>query len=303
MTTACAITLGISLMLYLTAALLFQGSFLLRKTGWELRGRRALLVGVSVHALGMGLHATLSGQSPFSSMLVVLSWLIIALLGAALLAEHYTRIRYLSLLASPLAFLALLYPILMPVQLAGSQYVLVQYPWLGVHVVLTLLGYVGFALAFCTAVTYLLQQRALKSGRLNHYLPALDTAATATFRFAGIGFSIFTLGLGMGIIWLFGAPGEYLQGRDTKVWMAIPSWAVFAYYLYVRGIHRRHGSGLKWIVIVGFLLALANLVGVRHDFNETTPAPDGPTGVAVERRAPLVQLDGSAPNKPLPSLL
>ena len=59
---------------------------------------------------------------------------------------------------------------LMPVELANSEHVLVQYPWLGVHVVLSLLGYVGFALAFCTATAYLLQQSALKRGRLNHYL-------------------------------------------------------------------------------------------------------------------------------------
>ncbi len=279
MTTACAITLGISLTLYLAAALLFQGSFLLRKIGWEVAGRRALLVGISVHVLGMVLHATLSGQSPFSNMLVVLSWLIITLLGAALLAERYTKMRYMSLLTSPLAFLALLYPMLMPVQLDNSQYVLVQYPWLGVHVVLSLLGYVGFALAFCTAVAYLLQQSALKKGRLNHYLPALDTSATATFRFAGIGFSIFTLGLSMGIIWLFGAPGAYLQGSNTKIWMAVPPWAIFAYYLYARGILRQQGSRLKWIVIFGFLFALVNFLGVRHDFGDRTQETESHVGV------------------------
>ena len=185
MTTACVLTLGLSLVLYLAATLLFQGSFLLRKTGWESLGRRALLVGVSVHVFGMVLHATLSGQSPFSSLLVIISWLIIALLGGALLAEHYTRVRYLSLLAAPLAFLALLYPMLMPVELANRDHVLVQYPWLGVHVVLSLLGYVGFARAFCTAAAYLLQQRALKRGRLNHYLPALEPRQLRPFALPG----------------------------------------------------------------------------------------------------------------------
>ncbi|MFT5376767.1 MAG: ABC-type uncharacterized transport system permease subunit [Candidatus Latescibacterota bacterium] len=276
MTTACAITLGISLAFYLAATLLFQGSFLLRKTGWEYSGRRALLIGVSVHSLGMVLHALLSGQSPFSNMLIVISWLIIALLGAALLAEFYTRVRYLSLLAAPLAFLGLLYPILMPVRFAGSQSVLVQYPWLGVHVVLTLLGHIGLALSFCAAVAYLMQRRFLKQGRLNGYLPALNSAATATFRFAGIGFSFFTLGLGMGLIWFFSAPGEYLQSRDTKIWMAIPSWLTFAFYLYRRGINRQHGSRLKWVIIAGFLLAMANLVGVRHDFSDSPEEGDAP---------------------------
>jgi ABC-type uncharacterized transport system permease subunit len=268
MTTACAITLGISLAFYLGATLLFQGSFLLRKKGWELAGRRSLTLGVAGHSLGMVLHALLSNQSIFSNMLIVISWLIIALLGAALLVEHYTQVRYLSLLAAPLAFLGLLYPLLMPVRFEGSDYVLVQYPWLGIHVVLTLLGQVGLALAFCTAAAYLMQQHFLKQGRLNHYLPALDTAASATFRFASAGFGLFTLGLGMGVLWFFGAPGEFLQGHDSKIWMALPAWITFAFYLYRRGINHQHGSRLKWLVIVGFVLTLANLVGVRHDFED-----------------------------------
>ena len=143
---------------------------------------------------------------------------------------------------------------------------LVQYPWLGVHVVLTLIGHVGFALAFCAAVIYLWQVRLLKRGRLNRYLPALDTAAMATFSSVGAGFFFFTFGLLMGLIWLYGAPGEYLAGRDTKIWMAVPAWILYATYLYLRGVRGSYGSRLKWLVIAGFALVLVNLLGVRHDF-------------------------------------
>ena len=34
------------------------------------------------------------------------------------------------------------------------------------------------------------------------------------------------------------------------------------------GFAGQRGSRLKWLVIAGFLLALANLLGVRHDFEE-----------------------------------
>ena len=157
---------------------------------------------------------------------------------------------------APRLSLGLLYPLLLPIRFAEAESILVEYPFLGIHVVLTLLGHVGFALAFCSAVGYLVQHQALKKGRLNRYLPALDTAAAATFRFAGGGFSLFTLGLGMGVIWLFGAPGEHLAGGDTKIWLALPTWFVFGIYLYLRGIGRRHGRRLKWLVIAGFVLGL-----------------------------------------------
>ena len=266
MTTFCIVSLVVALAFYLAAALLFQGHFLWHKSGWDALGRKSLKLGLAVHAISIVLHFALSGQALFANMLVIIASLVMALVVAGLLGERYVRIRHLGLLTAPLAFLGLLYPLLMPLRFEEAESILVEYPFLGIHVVLTLLGHVGFALAFCSAVGYLVQHQALKKGQLNSYLPALDTAAAATFRFAGGGFSLFTLGLGMGAIWLFGAPGEYLAGGDTKIWLALPTWFVFGIYLYLRGIGRRHGSHLKWLVIVGFVLGLINLLWVRHDF-------------------------------------
>ncbi len=279
MTNACAITLGISLLFYLGATLLFQGHLLLRKSRWDAWGHRFLLSGLLIHILGMCMHFLFSGQPPLSNMLVVVSLLTIALLLATILTERYTSVRHLSLLAAPLGFFALLYTLLMPIHFEKAESMLLRYPWLGVHVTLSLLGYIGFALAFCAAVIYLIQSRSLKKGRLNHYLPPLNAAASATYHFSAVGFSLFTLGLGMGFIWLFGAPGEYLAPRDTKIWMAVPTWLAFATYLYRRGIAGQQDSRLKWLVIAGFLLALANLLGVRHDFEEPAQSAEIPSQV------------------------
>ncbi|MBM3277081.1 MAG: cytochrome c biogenesis protein CcsA [Candidatus Handelsmanbacteria bacterium] len=266
MTAACFTFLGISLLLYLAGALLYLSHFLRRQGTWEEWGGRALSWGLAIHAVGILMHFLFSGLSPFSNLLPVISLLIIAGLATGLVLERRTQIRRLNLLLAPLAFFGLLYLLLMPVRLEGATSVLLHYPWLGVHVGATLLGNVGFALAFASATIYLAQGRLLKMGRLNSLLPALDTAASATYRFAAVGFAFFTLGLGMGILWLFGAPGEYLARSDTKTWMAIPSWAFFAAYLYLRGLRGSHGSRLKWLVIAGFLTAAANLLAVRHHF-------------------------------------
>ena len=266
MTVACAITLSISLFCCFVSTLLFQGDFLLHRSGWDRWGRRFLLTGAAILAAGLTMHFLMSGASPFSNMLVVVSLLVIFLLLAGLLVERRARVRNLSAMLAPMAFFGLLYPVLMPIRFDGAKSILLQYPLLGLHVLVSVLGLVGFALACCTAMAYLVQVRSLKKGRLNRYLPALDKAAGATYHFAAAGFSLFTLGLGMGIIWFFGAPGEQLGGSDLKIWVALPTWAVFASYLYLRGVGGRHGSRLKWLVILGFLLSFLNLLGVRHDF-------------------------------------
>ena len=48
---------------------------------------------------------------------------------------------------------------IVPVEFAEAESLLLHYPWLGVHVALTLVGHVGFTLAFCGAVIYLWQAR------------------------------------------------------------------------------------------------------------------------------------------------
>lgn len=276
MTSSCVIALGLCLCLYVTSTGILQASYLLKRPRLEGWGRRALAMGVAINAGGLLLHLAFSHQHPFANMLSVISVLVIAFLAAGLLAEQWTSTRHLSLVLAPMASLGLLYPILMPIRFEDAESILVQYPWLGVHVLVALLGHVGFALAFCAAVCYLIQSRCLKRGRLNRYLPPLDMAGTATLYAAGIGFSSFTLGLAMGVVWLFGAPGELLGKGDLKIWMAVPPWLLFAAYLYLRGLRGRQGSRLKWLVVVGFLLGIANLLGVRHQFEEPPALPASP---------------------------
>ena len=203
-------------------------------------------------------------------MLRIISLFVVAVVLANEMIERFTQFRSLGFIVAPLAFFGLLYPVLMPIRFEEAESILLRYPWLGVHVGTTLLGIVGFALSFTAAVIVIVQSRLLKSGRLNPWLPALDTAASATDVLAGAGFFIFTIGLVMGVIWFFGAPGEYLGSGDLKILLTLPTWVVFAGYLYLRGVTGRQESRLKWLVIAGFFLALVNLLAVRHDFDAVT---------------------------------
>ena len=213
MTTFCIVSLVIALAFYLAAALLFQGHFLWHKSGWDALGRKSLKLGLAIHAISIVLHFALSGQALFANMLVIIASLVMALVVAGLLGERYARIRHLGLLTAPLAFLGLLYPLLMPLRFEEAESILVEYPFLGIHVVLTLLGHVGFALAFCSAVGYLVQHQALKKGRLNSYLPALDTAAAATFRFAGGGYQNFR---SLPWAWVWARFGSLVRRANTS---------------------------------------------------------------------------------------
>ncbi|MEE2832911.1 MAG: hypothetical protein VYD18_11190, partial [Candidatus Latescibacterota bacterium] len=69
------------------------------------------------------------------------------------------------------------------------------------------------------------------------------------------------------------APGEYLGKGDPKIVLALPTWCLFAGYLYLRGVSGRHGSRLTWMVIVAFIIAVLNYMAVPHRFDESPPEP------------------------------
>ena len=105
MTFECAVTLAVSLVCYLGAALFFQGAFLLQRPALEGWRRWLLVGGMGVHAAGIGLHLAISRLSPLTNMLTVISLFVIGFLLAGLLLERCTRVRHLGLLLAPLTFL------------------------------------------------------------------------------------------------------------------------------------------------------------------------------------------------------
>ena len=179
----------------------------------------------------MVLHMLLSGQSPFAHRLTVLSLGILGLLGVGQVVERFARVRHLNLLLAPMAFMGLLYALVLPVRFDGAQGVLFRYPWLGVHVAMVVLGQIGFCHRFLYPPTSTLSRaRNLKRGRLNNYLPALDTAADTTFYAVGTGFLLFLLWAGNGHYLALWCPGR-IPGpeRQQDLVMALPAWGVFAH--------------------------------------------------------------------------
>ena len=63
-----------------------------------------------------------------------------------------------------------------------------------------------------------------------------------------------------------------IAATDPKIVLALPTWWIFAGYLYMRGVRKRHGSRLKWLVIAGFTIAVVNYVAVPHQFDDASSA-------------------------------
>ncbi|MBK6693495.1 MAG: cytochrome c biogenesis protein CcsA [Myxococcales bacterium] len=175
---------------------------------------------------------------------------------------------------------------------------------LPLHVAVNLLGDALFLLAFAAAVTYLVQERRLKTKRLAglfQRLPPLDALDKAEHRFLLLGFPLLTLGILTGTLWA----RRVELGSSADQWRAAfgyATWVLFAGVLFLRAVAGWRGRRAAYGTIAGFGLAV--IVLALYLWRSVAPAPVAlepgaarPVTAALDRGAAIAErereLDGA----------
>ncbi|MDT3329994.1 MULTISPECIES: c-type cytochrome biogenesis protein CcsB [Microbacterium] len=151
--------------------------------------------------------------------------------------------------------------------------------WLVIHVFVASLASAFFALAFALSIVQLLQSRrerialaavgsdAAPRTRLPFLrtLPSAEVLESLAYRFAIIGFVLWTFTLIAGAIWANDAWGRY-WGFDTKEVWTFVIWVVYAGYIHARATRGWRGTRSAWLSIVGFTAVLFNFTIVNQFF-------------------------------------
>src|SRR5438105_9582682 len=216
---------------YLAAAIAYF-AYLATPKPWLGRVATAiLLVGFLGHSTCLIVQATGAGI-PFSSKALVLSIFSWAIVGVYLGSQLVSKLTVVGAFVAPVATLIALLaeaspgsPVAHPGQATG---------WLYAHIVTVLLGCGAFAVSFCVATIYLIQERYLKSkhlGALFRRLPSLDSLDRLNQRAVVLGFVMLSLGLFAGAAWATIAsprPG-YRIWADPLVLAAVVLWGWYAF--------------------------------------------------------------------------
>ncbi|MFZ5450067.1 MAG: c-type cytochrome biogenesis protein CcsB [Thermodesulfobacteriota bacterium] len=128
--------------------------------------------------------------------------------------------------------------------------------WLLVHVVTCFLGYAAFALAFGSAILYLIQER---QPRIS--LPPLPLLDGLIYRTTVLGFLMLTLGIFTGAVWAESAWGRYWSWDPKETWSLI-TWLIYAALLHARLLKGWHGRRIAWLAVLGFVAVLFTYFGV-----------------------------------------
>ncbi|MDO8589058.1 MAG: cytochrome c biogenesis protein CcsA [Armatimonadota bacterium] len=245
-----SLLLGVVLIAYFISAVLYLANLHVKHSRYALFGAVFAAAGFVVHTVRViVVHA--GGNTPFSTApeaLVLVAWAIV-LLYLIILWRY--RLPAVGALEMPLAVIC----ILLAASVAKQQFAsgVISSGWLKVHIVAIILSMAAFAVAFCCAVFYLVQNKLLKSKRLSgmfRRLPPLELIDGLAHNLVAIAFPLLTLGIITAVI---GVHAGLLRTETSPVKIAASAvtWATYALYLFSHGVLQWRGRRAHYVLIAG----------------------------------------------------
>ncbi len=245
-------------LLYLAGAAITAAAFARSRRSWVVRGE-ALVAG------GLALHVLSCISCPYGEMNLqhVFSLLALVLTAIYLILRLFRRIEGLPLFLFPLVFCLSLVALVLP-QEAPAGPDLPHFLFL-LHVFAVIAGIGGFLVGILYAFLYLLQERALKTKRWDacpSFLPPLAKCDAWSVHSLWGGFSLYSLGIGLGMVWSAVSKGVLTSWTQKEV-AALVAWGVFALLLAIRLKTGLRGKRAFLLYTVGILSILAAIAGIR----------------------------------------
>ena len=256
-----AICVMITMALYFVATVSFLAYLLRRSEALTKVSLGITAFGFLAHsvALTAGMLETSSSSSPsFHTALSFFSWTLILVF---LIVEYRHQIHVLGSFLVPLALVSLGSAAALPETVPTLQPV---FKTLWFHVTLSMLGTVGFAVAFVAGLMYLIQDSLLKSKRFNvlySKLPALDFLDHLNQQSIVLGFPLLTLGIVTGAISAEFARGAYVTWNPEQTW-ALVTWLFYFVVLMGRLTVGWRAKRAAYLTVIGFACVILTLVGV-----------------------------------------
>ncbi len=256
-----AVFFMLTMALYFVGTICFLAYLLRRSDALSKVSLGITAAGFATHTIALVTRMMGPAQASLPSFHEALSFFSWTLVLVFLAVEFRHRIHVLGSFIVPLALISLVSAAALPDQVPTLKPV---FKTLWVHVTLSMLGTVGFAVAFVAGVMYLIQDGLLKSKRFNVLyakLPALDFLDHLNQQSIVMGFPLLTLGIITGAISAEFARGSYLNWNPEQTW-ALVTWLFYFVVLMGRLTVGWRAKRAAYLTIIGFAGVVLTLIGV-----------------------------------------
>ncbi|HET6674771.1 MAG TPA: cytochrome c biogenesis protein CcsA [Nitrospiraceae bacterium] len=219
-------------------------------------------VGFVTHTIALVLRMVGTDRSVFPSFHEALSFFSWMLILVFLAVEFRRQIHVFGSFIVPLALVSLVSAAAVPSDNVATLQPVFKTLW--VHVALSMLGTVGFAVAFVAGLMYLIQDGLLKSKRFNVLyakLPALDYLDHLNQQAMILGFPLLTLGIITGAFSAEIVRGSYVSWNPEQTW-AVVTWVFYFVVLMGRLTVGWRAKRAAYLTIIGFAGVILTFVGV-----------------------------------------
>ncbi len=216
-------------------------------------------VGFLMHTVALAARMAEAGSVSLASLHDALSFFAWSLVLVFLWADVRHHIHVMGSFLLPIALLSLVWAAALPRETTAPMITTV---W--VHVTLSMLGTVGFAVAFAAGLMYVIQDGLLKSKQFNvlySKLPPLDFLDHLNQLAIVTGFPLLTLGIIAGALSAEVSRGAYVSWNPEQVW-ALVTWAFYFVVLLGRMTVGWRAKRAAYLTIIGFGGVVLTLVGV-----------------------------------------
>lgn len=215
-------------------------------------------VGFLMHTIALLARMIEAGSVSLTSLHDALSFFAWSLVLVFLWVDVRHRIHVMGAFLLPIALLSLVWAAALPRETAP----MLKTVW--VHVTLSMLGTVGFAVAFAAGLMYVIQDGLLKSKQFNVLytkLPPLDFLDHLNQLAIVTGFPLLTLGIITGALSAEVARGAYVSWNPEQVW-ALVTWVFYFIVLMGRMTVGWRAKRAAYLTIIGFGGVVLTLIGV-----------------------------------------
>ena len=214
--------------------------------------------GLLVHIAGIAAHWVVVGHGPMLTKYENLSSYAAASAALALyLLLRRITLRHVCLVLYSVAFMLLGIGVY-----TGPEVVNLPPTFSGIWLVLHVTFYFFAFASALTAVgaSVLLTARMRVGPEISTRFGEREELDSAAYRYAGLAFTFWGVGMLTGSIWAYNAWGRYWGWDPVETWSLV-TWLVFGLYLHLRRFFAWDGRKAAWLLIASFGFAVMSLFG------------------------------------------